>query len=257
MDRAKAKSMTRTVQTVAVALVAAAGLAAFIPLSVKAEPVADAPADPTPPKPKVVETTKVELDATATSAFLNLVSGPVKNQPVEVGTNDTAPPQPPPTGIGSWRYLGGIISSSYKRAILVIDDQQRLLAEGQTINDVEIVQIDKAFVKVKQGEAETTIDIAPRQKPTLTVLDPSAVARASGGNSNGSGNAGFNQPIANPAAARGAVTGAASLNAKNRQRDLERMKADAKARGDERSAEMLDGELNGLGKDGKGEKGQK
>lgn len=245
MDRAKAKSMTRTVQTIAVVLVAATGAAAIVPLSVKAEPVVDTAAVP-PTTPKPIETPKVEVDTTTAATFLDTVSGPVKNQRVETPPTETVA-TPPPTGVDSWRYLGGIISSTYKRAVVVIDDQQRLLSEGQTFKDVEIVQIDKAFVKVKQGETETTINIAPRQKPVLTVLDPAVAARA--------GNSG----VANPGAYRAPVTsGAANVAAiKNRARDLERLKTDAKMRGDEKGAELLDAEMEGLGKEGKSEKGQK
>lgn len=252
MDRAKAKSMTRTVQTVAVVLVAAAAAAALVPLTVKAE----VEVAPPPPPPKKVEAPKLDIDTALVTMALNSISGPVKNQPPE--KTEDAPPTPPPlVGIEAWRYLGGILSTSYKRAIVVINDQQHLFAEGQKYNPdaahnpdggVEIVQIDKAFIKVKQGEVEHTINLAPRQRPALTVIEPGAGRNGAANQANG--NAPGARPVNNPAAA--------SLSSRNRQRDLERAKADAKARGDDKAAEMYDQELNSVaGKEGKLEKGEK
>lgn len=262
MDRAKAKSMTRTVQTLAVALLGLTAVAAIVPLGAKAGPIeADPAALPPAPPPKPVEVAKVDVDVTTAAANLDSVSGPVKNQHVpEEEKPETTVAAPAPTGIDAWKYLGGIISDSYKRAIVVVNDQQHLLAEGQKFKpdpvnnplaEVLIVEIDRTFIKVKEGETEHTITISPRQKAALNVLDPAAAARVAG--ANGGANPSYSAP-----ANRGMAT-STQLNpsAASRLRDLERMKMDAKARGDSKTAESLEGEINDAAKAARFEKGDK
>ena len=255
MDRAKAKSMTRKVQAAAGGLLLLGAAAALIPLSItKAESTEAAP--PPAPAPKPPETPKVEIDTTILATALNTISGPVKNQPVvQQPGADTAPQPRAKEGLEAWRYLGAIMSGAYKRAIVSVgpagEEQQHLLAEGQTIsldppstppeqrnpeNNVEIVQIDKGFIKVKQGETETQIDLAPRKRAELTVLDPATVAaRAATANNNGR---------ANP-------TDAAALR---RQRDMERFRGDsAKIAAEDMAAKEAAMKEAG----GKGEKGGK
>lgn len=262
MDRAKAKSMTRTVQTVAAALVLVAVAAAFIPFTAKADSTESTAPPPPPPKPPESAAARVEIDTALLATALNAVSGPVKNQHVEPEPETGTPvTQAPVTGLDAWRYLGAIMSSSYKRAIVTFNEQQHLLAEGQKLsldppntpaeahnpaNDVEIVQIDKLFIKVKQGEVEKQIDLAPRQRAALNVLDPAAArAAAAAGNVNGvrvNGNQ---------------VTPGVESAAARRARDLDRAKNDAKMRGDEKSAAMYDAAAADAAKEGKLEKGEK
>ncbi|MFT3683478.1 MAG: hypothetical protein QM783_00905 [Phycisphaerales bacterium] len=261
MDRAKAKSMTRSVQTLAVGLLGLGAVAAVVPLGAKAgQPDAAAtaaaaqPTAPVPPKPA---DPKFELDAPSVAANLDLVAGPVKNAapppPTPGPEGDPAPA--PVAGIDACKYLGGIVSDTYSRAIIALSDgQQRILGVGAKFKpdpngagEVEVVEIDRTFVKVKEGEVEHTISIAPRQRAAATVVDPAvAAAAARAGNVPGGVNGG-----------RG---GTPQFNAASRLNDLERMKIDAKSRGDTKMAESLEsqiGEASKAARYEKGDKGQK
>ncbi|HYD00685.1 MAG TPA: hypothetical protein VEB22_05610 [Phycisphaerales bacterium] len=262
MDRAKAKSMTRRVQAAAVVFVLLAVAAATAPLGATRAESPEAAPPPAPLAPKPAEAAKVEIDTPMLATALNAVSGPVKNQAAPVEDVAPTPTERPSTGIGSWRYLGAIMSSTYKRGIIVVNDKQHLLAVGQRFNpdsapgapanpntDVEIVDIDRTFIKVRQGEVETQIDLAPRKRAELTVVDPASPAgRAAAAN--------------NPAAVRNGASGATMSGdaARDRRiRDLERFKADAKARGDDKAAMAYDSAITeaASGKEGRSEKGEK
>lgn len=258
MDRAKAKSMTRTVQAITAVLLCAAVAAAVVPTGASApaaeQPPAAPQSAPAAPQPKA-QAAPIDFAPHDLAANLDAVSGPVKNGPKPPEPAGPQPPQPTVarTGPESWKYLGGIISDSYKRAVIVIEDQQRLLAEGQTFKpdphadtEYQVLQIDPAFVRVKHGDDEHTINAAPRQRAALNVLDPAAARAAASG-------------YAAPGFRAGAPTNAnAAANANAaRNRDLERMKADAKARGDLKTAELIDAKMNAAGEEGKFEKGEK
>lgn len=247
MDRAKAKSLTRTVQIVAVGLVGAGVAAALVPLTGKVE-IEQAALPPPPPKPP--EAPRVEIDATAVAAALNTIAPPVKNQPAPVDATGTEPAPPVLTGIDAWRYLGAIISGSERRAVLVVNDQQRMLKVGQTIENVEVVQVERGFVKVRQGEVERQIDLAARQRPELTIIDAAALARSNAGARPHS------SPSANPPGG-GSAGNAASVRAK--MQEIERLRIDAKRAGDARSAAALESAMTDLEgslkeSDGKGNK---
>jgi hypothetical protein len=251
------------VQTLAVGLLGLGAVAAVVPLGAKAgqpDAAAAPAADATPaPAPKPVETAKIDLDPPSVAVFLNAVAGPVKNGPV-----DPTPPDPEPAaapqlaGLDACKYLGGIISDTYKRAIISLaSGEQRILGVGQkfkpdsanpNVADAEVLEIDRTFVKVKQGETEHTISLAPRQKTEVVVLDAAAAARAT----NNGGGAGSAQQY------RGAANGG-QLNPSpsSRLRELERMKMDAKARGDSKMAESLESDINDAAKAAKYEKGDK
>lgn len=255
MDRAKARSITRRVQVIAAVLVAGAAVAAFAPLgTTHAEAPGPADAPPVAAKPPESAAPKVEIDTTMLAAAINAVAGPVKNQPVPV--EPVAPEQPvaaAPAGLDAWRYLGAIMSNTYKRAIVAVSDKQQLLAVGQRIDGIEIVEIDKQFIKVKQGELETTIDLAPRQRPALTLLDPAAAARNGNGNAPGG--------VMNGGGARSASSGVilpgGDLSASARaQRNAERFR-EAKARGDDKGAAQFEPGSEEAAKYEKLEKGEK
>lgn len=254
MDRAKAKSMTRTVQVAAVVFVALGATAAFVPLGVGKPQVVEAAPPPQPvAPPKVDQAPKIEVDIALLATALNSVSGPVKNQPTPV-EDKTEPEKPELTGVDSWRYLGAIMGGAYKRAIVVIDGQQQMLAVGQQYKNAEIVEIDRLYVKVKEGETEHTINLAARQKPTLTLVDPAG--RGAGG-AGAAGGGGVNQPNGARTVGGGVMNPSDPNAAKAaRLRELDRMKTDAKMRGDEKAAENIDATMNGI-ESGKNEKGQK
>jgi hypothetical protein len=264
MDRAKAKTMTTRVQLAAGVFILLAVAAAVAPLGASKADSTDTAAAPPAPAPKPAEAPKIEIDTVMLANAINTVSGPVKNQHIEPDPTTITPPPAAPvlTGVDAWRYLGAIMSSTYKRAIIVVNDQQRLVAEGQTVsleaagtpaeshsaaNDVQIVEIDKLFVKVKQGEVETKIDIAPRQRAALNVIDPSGRNNGNGG-APGANNQ--NRPVSSGSRANDAEAAAKMA------RNMERFK-DAKARGDEKAAAMYEPGNFDPGKEGKSEKGEK
>ncbi|MDP1661829.1 MAG: hypothetical protein Q8L55_07920 [Phycisphaerales bacterium] len=253
MDRAKARSITRRVQAIAAVFVLGAAVAAFAPLgATHAEAPDPADASPVAAKPPEPAAPAVEIDTTMLAAAINAVAGPVKNQPVPV--EPVAPEQPvaaAPAGLDAWRYLGAIMSSSYKRAIVTVGEKQQLLAEGQRIGEIEIVQIDKQFIKVKQGEVETTIDLAPRQRPALTLLDPASVAARN--NANAHPGARSVSPGAQPGMTLQNGDPSAAARA---QRNAERFK-EARARGDDKAAAQFDPDSEEAAKYEKLEKGEK
>jgi hypothetical protein len=168
MNRAKANSLTRRVQVLALLFAAGAVVAGVIPMTASSGPVVPLP----PPIQLKAAEAPVEVSAPALATAIDAIAPPVviKDQP----KTEVVTPPPPPS---AWKYLGAIISGSYKRAVVIVNDRQHLVAEGTKVDDTEVVEIDSAYIKIKDAAgAEQMIELAARQKTQLTIAGPTAGA---------------------------------------------------------------------------------
>lgn len=127
------------------------------------------PVDPIPP-------------ATEVSLALNKVAPPVpkteppkdKDKPGGAGGDKPAAPPPPPP----WRYIGSITNASYRRAIMVINDSQKLLAEGDKVDDSTLIEINSDYLVLRDGTgAERQVMLAPKQIVTLQLVGAAPPAK--------------------------------------------------------------------------------
>lgn len=170
MNRAKANSLTRKMQVVAIAFAVVAGVVAagVIPMSAPSGAVTVAPPPVVPVKP--VEA-PMEVNAPALATAIDLIAPPV----IPREKVDLPPPPPPPS---AWKYLGAIISGSYKRAVVLVNDKQQLVAEGTKVGpsetaQTEVLEIDPGFIRIKDpAGAEQTIELEARQKTQLLIAAP-------------------------------------------------------------------------------------
>lgn len=176
MHAIAAKRSTRHVQVAAVVLVAAAGALAMLPVggavskSGGGGDVTVRPAARTRPSDPVPEISELSM-------ALNRIAPPApKVEPSAVAGGDRgpeatpeaapAPPAPPP-----WRYIGSITNAAYRRAIVVVGDRQKLVAENEIIDGgAKLVTITPEYLVVREGETEREVPLAPKVTPTLQVV---------------------------------------------------------------------------------------
>lgn len=105
-----------------------------------------------------------------------LPKAPKVPEPVEIdepiitdNTSEDQPTQTPATK-REIRYLGSMIGSSRRVAVMSIDGEQRLVAEGGERDGVEIVEVTRELVKVKVDGAPMELELAPKTGSRITRL---------------------------------------------------------------------------------------
>lgn len=154
MHRAKVGRLTRQAQIASALLVGGAVVLAVVPTA-SDEPVAVAPIPKAPPKdttPKRPPPDPFELAAAMENA--SPLDAPSPAPPVVPGesTVAAAEPAPPPPPPAQWRYVGSVIGPTLRRAVLAKEDQQKIVSEGESIDDWTIKTITpKSLTIVDKG----------------------------------------------------------------------------------------------------------
>jgi hypothetical protein len=191
MNRSKASSIRRQLQLASLGLGGVVALAATVPLTAKQpdaaeirkQAIASATAQPT----NRPTSAPVDVNPATMAAGLLTISPPPKIIAKAPETNDEGQPNaqtpaaPPPA---AWRYLGAIESGDYRRAIVLVDGKQHMLAERQKLNDIELLEITADSIRVMKPapENEVVIEKAKRERTRLSLVTPTrSTPAASGG----------------------------------------------------------------------------
>lgn len=169
MHRANVERWTRRAQIGGAALLLGAGGLALMPGSWAAGEAGIDPIEP-PKPPRFAERTRVPVaDAFEIGSNWAAVSPemPREDPPVKLaeGTGENGEPAvPPPPPPPPWRYLGSIVGPSWSMAIISVNDQQRLVRVGETIEGgASLAAIHADHVVVSENGKERRQDLAPRQ----------------------------------------------------------------------------------------------
>lgn len=174
MDRAQVGRTIRQAQTVGIVLLAAGAAIAVLPTGLFSEQ-AQTPATLLPPAPKA-EAPKAAPPVPFDLAMAMENSAPTdlprEQAPAVEGAADPgAAPPPPPPPPPAWRYVGSVIGPTIRRAILAKEDQQKLVAEGETLGDWQILNIAPNSLTILEHGSERQEPLAPRApKPDESVL---------------------------------------------------------------------------------------
>lgn len=161
VDQAQSRIM-RT-QLAAGLLVAVAVGAAFVPIS--------AP-DPTPitipeAKPKTEKQQALPpMQPLVSAASLTAMAPPV----VVVAKPDSKAAEPPPPPPPAWRYLGSLITPRGMHGLVAVNDRQRFVREGQSIDGATVITLALDHLILARGDARERIDLAPRQSGALKIV---------------------------------------------------------------------------------------
>jgi hypothetical protein len=170
MQRSKVNTYTRRAQIGGVALLLlSTGLAVAPGSWASAWSRAEAPA-PAPAPVTTATAPKVEpVDAVELASLLAIAAPemPREDPPAPAvaeagpGKGETAAPPPPPP---RWRYIGSILAPTWKRAIVVVGEQQKMVLEGDAIDDkTTVVAIASDHLLVRENGVEREEALAPRQ----------------------------------------------------------------------------------------------
>jgi hypothetical protein len=165
-----AKRKTILWQVTAVAILAAAGAAIALPMVDKlfapdeGKKIALAPAPPKPAPPNYSDLKFAEA-MNGARGTANPVAPPTPPPPPPEGEGiagkDTPPPPPPPSPT-EWAYIGSIITSSHRNALVKVDGQQQIFSVGATHNNSKLVAIEKDHIEVETGGVKQSIKLAER-----------------------------------------------------------------------------------------------
>jgi len=175
MDRAQVGRTTRQAQTVGIILLAAGAAIAVLPTGLFSEhadtPATLLPAPPGPEAPKAPPPVPFDL---AMAMENSAPTDQPREQAPATDANDTTPgaePTPPPPPPPTWRYVGSIIGPTLRRAVLAKEDQQKLVSEGETIGDWQIVSIAPHSLTILEHGTERQEPLAARAaKPDESLL---------------------------------------------------------------------------------------
>lgn len=188
MHRSTAKAYTKRAQFVGAVLVAAAGAVVLVkakpPEPIKIE-IAELPKSNEAAE-RAVKRREIADAAVSLSSKLDGVAPPVpKVEPKAVAAAPAPPPPPPPPP--PLKYIGAIMTGSFKRAIVVVTgadmkEQQKMLAEGDAVEKQTVLAIAPDYITVRDEKGdEKTIELAARQLRALRIVGPNGAPNASGG----------------------------------------------------------------------------
>jgi len=173
-DKAKAVSITRLSQVGFIVLACAAGAMAFVGLPKTIPPTdkdfvvsGDTPIE-APSGPK-----QAPMDFAGSAARLvRVANAPKTTPPPEVsdtGTPEVAPPEP---GLSDVKYLGFANVGSVKMALLVVNNKQRFVREGQAVDTERVKHIEPDAVTLNKGESERRVPLQERSAERVTRMKP-------------------------------------------------------------------------------------
>lgn len=187
MHRSTAKAYTKRAQFVGAVLVAAAGAVVLVratpPEPIKLE-IPEAPKSNEAAE-RANKRREIADAAVSLSSKLDAVAPPVPKAEAKPATAVAAapPPPPPPPPL---KYIGAIMTGSFKRAIVVVTgadmkEQQRMLAEGDDVEKQKVLAIAPDYITVRDEKGdEKTIELAARQLRALRIVGSNG-APGSGG----------------------------------------------------------------------------
>ncbi|MGH7132445.1 MAG: hypothetical protein ACREJO_10920 [Phycisphaerales bacterium] len=246
MHRSTAKAYTKRAQFVGAVLVAAAGAVVLVkatpPEAIKIE-APEAPKNNETAE-RAVKRREIADAAAGLSSKLDAIAPPVPKAEPKIATlQPTEPPKPPPPP--PLKYIGAIMTGSFKRAIVVVTgtdmkEQQKMLAEGDAVEKQTVLAIAPDYITVRDDKGdEKTIELAQRQLRALRIVGPSGPSNPSGGmgpivmQPNGDGGKGGISPEV--AAMENKITemqkGGDADGAAKLQAEVDRMRSGEKARG--------------------------
>ncbi len=124
-----------------------------------------------PEKPATLVDTRALADR-----FAQLGNSP-KPKPVEPEPAPESGPAPV-VAEDSVRYLGSLTEPGRRLALLKVSERQRLVAAGETIESLRVVEVGPDFAIVEDGAGQRRLTKGERQGPAITYLSggvPSAV----------------------------------------------------------------------------------
>lgn len=166
--RSIARKNTRLWQAGAVAVVALAGGAIALPLSSVLAPPSVPTELPTPkPTPPAPPPSVAAADIAATAELLRAMSPIVEAPKVDVATKPATPdPKAPapdaPVASGEWVYLGSAITPVIRHALVRIDGQQQMVAEGDEYKGTRLVEVKPEEILIQSGGAKKTVQLTHR-----------------------------------------------------------------------------------------------
>lgn len=173
-DKAKAVSITRLSRVGFVVLACAAGAMAFVGLPKTSPPtdkdfvVSEDPAVEASAGPK-----QAPIDFGGSAARLvRVANAPKTTPPPEVsdtGTPEVAPPEP---GLSDVKYLGFANVGSAKMALLVVNNKQRFVREGQAVDTERVKLIEPDAVTLNKGESERRVSLQERGAERVSRVRP-------------------------------------------------------------------------------------
>lgn len=181
MHRAQVERWTRRAQVGGAALlIGAAGLAAAPgswagPAAAPEAPAATGPVVKAPTGPKVEVADAFELGSNWALVSPEMPKDDPPAPPVAEGgpdaTAEPAPPPPPP-----WRFVGSMAGPRWTRAIIAIEDRQKLVSPGEAIDEhATLVAVEADHVVVREHDQERRENLAPRQSQPEGVQSSTAV----------------------------------------------------------------------------------
>ncbi len=169
------------------------------------------PAGTTRPSAEAAPTTIAGADPADLAGLLNVLAAPVpKPPPAPVASTDPTPETPPAPVAAAIRFAGSILGPSYRRAILVINEQQRMVAEGDAVENetVDAIHADRVVLRTADGErrevglAEVTgaTSSAYLAKPATASMPPAPTPAFNNPNPNPNGASAYASPASRAAA---------------------------------------------------------
>ncbi len=178
MRREVAKKQTQRAQIAAIVLLAVAGGVLVMPslfVSRASEPETS-PAAPKVALSKVTTTAELTTAALSQQDISEILEGirPPAPPVSQVEATPVTPDQPvqPPVAEAPWRYIGVILGPSREahRAIVTVGDSQRMLSEGEQVDQDRVDEITSDYLLVTgTGGAQRKIDMAARKRLDLVI----------------------------------------------------------------------------------------
>jgi len=213
LHHTQASNAVRFAQLAAISLTAVVvAVLAFGPRSGERPVPALTLADPgtKPVAPTVPEKPQHHADAKSIALALGQLGNSPKPSPKP---ETTSTPEPTPTPVASEesvRFLGALTEPGRRLALLKVNDRQRLLAPGEKIESITVIEVGPDFVVVEDSHGQRRLTKGERQGPAVTFTTASSGAASSGS---------FNSANANNAAdvARAAMRARSDPAQLNRQ----------------------------------------
>lgn len=189
MRREVAQQRTRRAQITAVILVVIAGGVFAMP-GLFSPAAGEVEATPPAAKPKV---TAVPTSAEQTTAALAQVDikqileavRPPRPSRVEAPVAPAKPDEPAPPAVAEapWRYIGVILGQTREahRAIVTVGESQRMLREGETVDQDRVDEITEEYLLVTgAGGAQRKIEMVARMRADIVITTASTGAEMTG-----------------------------------------------------------------------------
>lgn len=226
MHKAQTRQWIRRSQVGAAVLLLAAGALAMAPISWSSAPAVLKPrAAVASGKSAASGAARTDMSSLAGSLGSVVMPMPLEKPPTPPAPVTPAPPETPEEPkVTLWEYIGGIIGPSLRKAIVTVEGEQKMVAEGQEIGAVTVHAITADFIMIEEKGEERRIDRKARKERMASaggISNGSSLVGVNGANGmNGKGGAnaaamsGLDPAAAAAAAARNRALGAQIIGRK-------------------------------------------